>query len=251
MRSMTNHPLQFHPPVIGHRGASGYAPENTLVAFTKAAQLGCQWIEFDVMLSADNQPMVFHDDTLDRTTNGQGDVGQYSYAELLSLDAGQWFNPVFSSERIPSLSKVATFLQQTKMFANVEIKPLSGQDEVTVTEALAVLSQYFPLNSPALLFSSFSFDALRHLRHAAPHAQIGILLHEWEPNWESVCTTLDCVSVHVNEEIMTPDAAKKIKSMGKKILCYTVNNPVRALELYSWGVDAVFSDVPDKIIQVI
>ena len=74
-------------------------------------------------------------------------------------------------------------------------------------------------------------------------------MHEWEPDWEDICLSLQCVSIHVNHEIMTPAAAMSIKTMKKALLCYTVNEAKRAKELYSWGVDAVFSDVPDKILQ--
>src|SRR3990167_7450135 len=113
----------FLPPVIAHRGASAYAPENTLAAFRKAHDLGIQWIEFDVMLSADHVPIIFHDNLLDRTTNGRGEVGDFSFKALHELDAGAWFNPKFSGEHIPSLQDTVAFLRQTGMAANIEIKP--------------------------------------------------------------------------------------------------------------------------------
>ena len=91
--------LQFLPPVIAHRGASAYAPENTLAAFVKAAQLGIRWIECDVMQAACGEVIIFHDETLERTTNGKGDVDRYPYSYLQSLDAGSWFDPIFSGEK--------------------------------------------------------------------------------------------------------------------------------------------------------
>lgn len=242
--------LNFQPPVIAHRGASAYAPENTIAAFTKAAQLGIKWIEFDVMQAADGEPIIFHDDTLDRTTNGHGDVIQHSYAYLHALDAGAWFDPLYSGEKIPSLQHVIEFLQNTNMSANVEIKALPGHDEQLVIRVVKEMSAYLATSRSTILFSSFSIDALHYLRKYAPDCLLGLLLHEWEADWQHICTNLQCVSVHVNHEIMTPDAAHKIKSMGKKLLCYTVNDPIRARELYSWGVDAVFSDAPDKMLGV-
>lgn len=239
--------LNFIPPVIAHRGASGYAPENTMVAFTLAAQLGIKWLEFDVMLAADQQPIIFHDETLDRTTNKKGDIGIHTTPYLRALDAGVWFHSKFSGEKIPTLQQVAEFLLDSRMRANVEIKPLPGQEEMTAVKALNVISQYFVQPHPSILFSSFSVPALRHLRKHSPDCLIGLLLHEWEPNWQSICDELNCVSVHVNQEIMTQEAAQEIKAMNRALLCYTVNDPARALELYSWGVDAVFSDFPDKI----
>jgi glycerophosphoryl diester phosphodiesterase len=90
--------------------------------------------------------------------------------------------------------------------------------------------------------------SLRYLRLYSPTCFIGLLLHEWRPDWEEDCLLLNCVSVHVNNDILTEEMAKKVKSMNKLLLCYTVNDPERAKTLYHWGVDAVFSDVPDRII---
>lgn len=240
--------LKFAPPVIAHRGASAYAPENTMAAFTKAVQLGIKWIEFDVMLTADREPIIFHDELLNRTTNGKGDVDHFSYAYLRTLDAGRWFNPTFSGERIPSFQQVIDFIYMTNISANIEIKPLPGDEEQLALRILETLSQFTQPSQSTLLFSSFSFAALRCLRHYAPDCAIGLLLHEWEPGWEDVCTELQCVSIHVNECIMTSAAAHEIKRLGKSLICYTVNDPVRAKELYSLGVDAVFSDAPDRIV---
>src|SRR3990167_7563410 len=124
--------LLFNPKVIAHRGASAYAPENTLIAFTKAAQLEIKWIEFDVMQASCGTPIIFHDETLNRTTNGKGDVCRYSYTYLQTLDAGSWFNPRFSGERIPTLNAVMAFLANENMNANIEIKALPGQEEQCV-----------------------------------------------------------------------------------------------------------------------
>ena len=242
--------LTFNPPVIAHRGASAYAPENTFAAFTKAVQLGIKWVEFDVMLAACGEPIIFHDEILDRTTNEIGELKHLSYAHLCTLDAGKWFDPLFSGERMPSLKQMLDFLKQNQLSANVEIKPLPGQDEQTAISALALIEPIFPQPSASILFSSFSVESLRALRLHSPHCLLGLLLHDWEPDWETICESLQCVSVHVNQEIMTKEMAYKIKGMGRILLCYTVNDPVRAQELYSWGVDAVFSDNPDVIAAI-
>ncbi|EKD71951.1 MAG: Glycerophosphoryl diester esterase [uncultured bacterium] len=239
--------LHFDPPVIGHRGACGYAPENTLASFTKAAQLGIKWVEFDVMLTADGKPVIFHDETLDRTTNATGNLGQFTFDYLSSLDAGAWFDTRFAGEKIPSLVTVLEWMKETGVSANVEIKPLPGQDRITVANAVKDIVEFFPQPSPSILFSSFSVDSLYYLREQLPTCYMGLLIHEWLPNWLQIVRELNCISVHVNEDIITRETALKIKSMEKFLLCYTVNDPARANELYTWGVDAVFSDVPDKI----
>jgi glycerophosphoryl diester phosphodiesterase len=104
--------------VIGHRGASAYAPENTLVAFDKALSLGCQFIEFDVMCSADGEPFIIHDDHLKRTTNGRGEVGLVDAAYLKTLDAGSWFSRDFKGERIPHLREALKWLSFSGVQAN-------------------------------------------------------------------------------------------------------------------------------------
>src|SRR5690348_1162223 len=98
--------LRFDQGVIGHRGACTYAPENTLASFKKAHELGIQWVEFDVMLSRDKVSVVFHDETLNRTTNGTGYIDECTFDELSKLDAGSSFGPEFKGERIPLLSDV-------------------------------------------------------------------------------------------------------------------------------------------------
>lgn len=241
--------LHFNPPVIGHRGACAYAPENTMASFIKAAQLGVKWVEFDVMQSADGVPIVIHDESLDRTTNGSGNVSQCLYSILQSLDAGKWFDYSFSCERIPTLMAVIDFLQENKISANVEIKALPGHEKKLVNRVLTDLQPYLSHANQQFLFSSFSMDALHLLRENSSDCQIGMLLHNWEKDWQDSCMALNCISIHVNEEIMTEPAARKIKGMGKSLLCYTVNDQASAKKLFSWGVDAVFSDAPDKIIS--
>lgn len=245
-----NNSLHFDPPVIGHRGACAYAPENTMASFLKAAQLKLKWIEFDVMDSSDGVPVIFHDDYLDRTTNGKGLVNQYSFAYLQTLDAGKYFDPAFSCERIPSLLTVIEFLQDAKMSANIEIKTLPGHEEKLIQRVMKEMQPYMKAGNQQYLFSSFFPDALYALRKYSPDCQIGVLLHAWLNGWKDVCHELNCVSVHVNEAIMTETHAREIKEMGKSLLCYTVNDPGRAKELFSWGVDAVFSDAPDLIARV-
>lgn len=237
--------IRPNPPVIGHRGACAYAPENTMASFIKAAQLNLQWVEFDVMLSSDDIPIIFHDTTLNRTTNGRGKVNHYPYAYLQTLDAGKWFDYTFSGERIPTLLTVIQFLQEAKMSANIEIKTLPESEEKLIQHVMRELQPYLAKNNNQFLFSSFSFSALHLLRKIAPHCHIGMLLDTWEPNWKNISLALDCVAVNVNHNILTEKIAQEIKALGKILCCYTVNDPTRAHELYTWGVDAVFSDAPD------
>ena len=130
--------------IIGHRGASAYAPENTMASFRWAQFMGCHYIEFDVMLSADGHPFVFHDETLNRTTNGRGKFGMMSAEYIQSLDAGKWFSRQFINEKIPSLQTVLEWLLMSDVKANIEIKPYPGTTEQTTVAVLTHLNRYLP-----------------------------------------------------------------------------------------------------------
>ena len=108
--------------VQAHRGASAIAPENTIAAFRAAAEQGAKWVELDVALSADGELIVIHDDSVDRTSSGTGNLGTLTAAEIAILDGGAWFAPRFAGERIPTLSEVITALGEIGLNINVEIK---------------------------------------------------------------------------------------------------------------------------------
>ncbi|HLB42171.1 MAG TPA: glycerophosphoryl diester phosphodiesterase [Gammaproteobacteria bacterium] len=243
--------LQFQPPVIAHRGGCAYAPENTMISFVKMAQLGIKWIECDVTQAACGELIIFHDQILDRTTNGKGDVDRYSYSYLQSLDAGSWFDPIFSGEKIPTLDAALEFLQTVNMHINIEIKALPEQEDYLTKRIAQKIMSRLGKETTNILFSSFSVAALYALRRHLPQCQLGLLLHEWQSDWKKIYDSLNCVSVHVDHKIMSAEIATQIKNENKILLCYTVNEPQRAIELYSWGVDAVFSDIPDQIASLL
>lgn len=233
--------------IIGHRGASAYAPENTIASFMKAKCLGCHFVEFDVMLSADGQPFVFHDETLKRTTNGRGEFGKVSAEYIQSLDAGKWFSNQFLNEKIPSLLTVLEWLLASNVKANIEIKPYPGTTEQTTVAVLTHLNRYWPQEVPFPLVSSFDLDALTLCRSLSPELPLGLLLDKWDENWLKLAKNLDCYSVHLSTRAATQARVQDIKSAGYVVYVYTVNSQSLARKLFSWGVDALFSDYPDLL----
>lgn len=233
--------------VIGHRGAAAYAPENTLASFNTALALGCTYIEFDVMLSADGEPFVFHDETLKRTTNGQGKIGLVTAEYLQSLDAGRWFSRHYRGEKIPHFAEVLQWLTFANVGANIEIKPYPGTSESTTIAALAHINRYWPQAKALPLVSSFDLAALTLCRSLAPELPLGLLLHEWDKDWLKKAQELQCYSVHYNRRVLTAARVKEIKEQGYVLLAYTVNSKRQAKKLLNWGVDAVFSDYPDLL----
>lgn len=231
--------------IIGHRGASAYAPENTLAAFKQALALGCHFIEFDVKLSADGEAFIFHDDTLQRTTNARGEFGLATADYLQSLDAGKWFSRQYKGEKIPTLHDVFAWLADTDVQANIEIKPCPGFMEQTTIAVLAHINRYWPQGKELPLVSSFDHDALRLCRSLSPEMPLAMLLSEWQDNWLHIAEELDCFSVHMSQRDATRARINEIKQHGYAVCVYTVKRKRKAVKLFDWGVDAVFSDYPD------
>lgn len=233
--------------IVGHRGASAYAPENTFASFEKAKNLGCRFIEFDVMLSADGEPFIIHDDSLKRTTNGQGDVGLVTADYLSSLDAGRWFSKRFLGEKIPTFSHVLQWLDKNGIQANIEIKPYPKTTEQTTVAVLTAINQFWPMSARLPLVSSFDQHVLTLCRELSPEMPLGLLYDTWDEKSLMVAKNLNCYSMHFNYRALTKARIDTIKASGFKLLAYTVNKKALARRLLDWGVDAVFSDYPDLL----
>lgn len=233
--------------IIGHRGACGYAPENTIASFDKALSLGCKLVEFDVMCSEDGEPFLIHDDNLKRTTNGEGEVGQVQSSYLQSLDAGSWYSRQFKGISIPHFKEALDWLSFSNMQANIEIKPYPGAVEQTTVSVLSHLHRYWPEGKDLPLVSSFAWEALLMCQSIAPEMPLGFLLHEWDEGWLEKAKQLGCYSIHFNRKILTADRVKEVKDQGYKVCAYTVNRKRLANKLFRWGVDAIFSDYPDLL----
>ncbi len=232
-----------YPKIIAHRGGGSLAPENTLEAFQCGFSYGFRAVEFDVMLTKDQIPVVVHDERLGRTVAGSGQICDLLASELVQLDAGSWFGSDFAGAHVPTLSQVLDFCTRGAIWMNIEIKPAAGFEEVTgriVAEATCDFYQNTNFIQP--LFSSFSMDALATAQIFAPHIARGALFDQIPPDWLEQVKKLDAVSVHTNQRTLTVDMAQRVKQAGLGLCCYTVNDPIRARELLAVGVDALFTD---------
>lgn len=235
------------PQIIGHRGAAAYAPENTLEGIHTAADMGVEWVELDVKLTKDDVPIIFHDDNLDRTTNGSGPVAEKTLEELRELECGSWFGESFAGIRIPTLEEAVEVLIDRDLGLNLEIKPCPGREKETAEVALDVLSQYWD-NHDKLLISSFSHVSLEVAYEMAQDWHRGLLLpEEWPENWRDLAEYLKVSSVNLNGNTVTRENVEEAMELELPILAYTINEPDRARFLQSWGVDGFFSDAPDVI----
>lgn len=235
------------PAVIGHRGAKGHAPENTVASLRKAAELGARWVEFDVKLTADNEAVVMHDDTVDRTTDGKGEVVAMTLADIRKLDAGRWFSPDYAGEPVPTLAEAMEYLTAKGIGANVEIKASTGRESETgAAVARALAARWFGGPIP-ILISSFSADSLAAARQAAPRIPRGFLTLNYPKDWAARMRGLECATFHVLDRRLTEARVRAIREAGYRVMAFTVNDPNRARELLSWGVESIITDYPDRI----
>ncbi|MDP1614271.1 MAG: glycerophosphodiester phosphodiesterase family protein, partial [Methylococcales bacterium] len=171
-----------------------------------------------------------------------------SNAEVIqSLDAGSWFAKRFSGEKIPSLLTIIDWLLVMDVQANLEIKPYPGTTEQTTVAVLTHLNRYWPVDKKLPLVSSFERDALTLCRSLSPEIPLGFLMHDWQEDWLQQAKKLDCYSVHLSFHIATRARILAMKAEGFLVFVYTVNREQQARTLFSWGVDAVFSDYPDLL----
>jgi len=240
------------PRVIGHRGAAGYAPENTLAGFTVAAEQGVTCVEFDVRLTKDGVPVLLHDDDLVRTTDGSGPVAAMTLKEIKKLDAGSWFDESFAGEEVPTLAEALDVIHDCGMTPNIEIKANAGEHWHTGRVVGDELERLWPPGRPLPLVSSFKMRALAGFKRTRPDLPVG--LNVWRrPHIEWACGArlLGCVSVHFSADRVTDRQIARAKASGRRVVCYTVNDAALAQHLFRRGVDAVFTDEPDIILAAV
>ena len=247
---MPNLPRWPYPRLVAHRGGGSLAPENTLSAMRCGSLHGFKMVEFDVKLTADQHSILLHDTTLERTTNGAGTAGDCTLSELEKLDAGSWYSDAFAGEPIPTLTAIAHFTLAHGIDSNVEIKPTPGMESLTGTlVARQVLKDWTGSKNPPLL-SSFSVASLKAAMIEAPELPRAYLTDVLPENWQELVSELKCVSVHLKHTSVTQAVVRQVHDAGYRVAVWTVNEPVRAQELLSWGVDAVITDAIDRISPV-
>lgn len=239
-------PLPWLEPIVAHRGASGTAPENTLAAIRRAAELGAHWVEVDVRQAASGDLVLIHDATLDRTTNGRGAIAKTPYETIAALDAGAWFAPDFVGEPVPTLQAFVRLAGDLGLCANVEIKPESDAQAHVIGHAVAtVLGDHWPSHRPPPLISSTSPAALHAARDVAADFPRGLVVGRVPSAANLGKQASGCVSIHTDERFLTQAKTAFLIDRGYEVLAYTVNQPARAKTLFAWGVAAIFTDYPE------
>lgn len=235
--------------VYAHRGASGYAPENTMAAFKKAVELGSHGIECDVQMTKDGKLVICHDETLERTTDGKGLLKDLSYDEIKELDAGGWFDRKFKNERIPQLSELLKLVKDNGLLLNIEIKSGIVQYPGIEQKIMAEVGA-FGLTSKVII-SSFNHYAVKKCKEINPSVKTGILYMEgiFEP-WNYM-KSLGCECAHPFYMALVPEISRELKARGHIINVFTVNDLKAAIELVKMGVDGIITNYPDRILEAL
>lgn len=228
--------------LAGHRGLASLAPENTLSGARLAALNHIGWVEFDVQLSADHVPVIIHDETVKRCSNGAQQVRQLSWQQLQELDFGSWFDAKFKDEKIPSLTQLLSACQTYNLSLNLELKLYPQDDIQTLCEIVAKTIESLHFAPDRLIFSSFEHEALVHLKRLLPNIRRGHLWDDIPANWALPLSQIDAFSVHCNYKKLDKATAQAIKQAGYELYTYTPNDPRQVDEQWDWGVDMVISD---------
>ena len=232
---------------IAHRGASGYAPENTLAAFRRAVAQGATFIETDLHLTRDAHFIAVHDETVNRTTNGQGAVHQMTLAEVRRLDAGSWFASEFMSERVPTLEEILDFSKKNDVVFYLELKPNGfwGGEHALVSalrNATEIARSVVISFDPAILAS---------LRKIEPTLMTGLLHDGSMDNPFEKALEIGARQLVVRGDLVTPSVIQQARKQDLQVVCWTVNSPAHMRMLVSGGVDGIMTDYPDRLLAVL
>jgi glycerophosphoryl diester phosphodiesterase len=231
---------------IAHRGASGYAPENTFAAFRRAIALGAGFIETDLQLSRDARLVAIHDATVNRTTNGQGAVHDMTLAELRRLDAGSWFGSEFAGERIPTIEEILEFANKHDVVFYLEMKPSgSWGGEHALISALRESREI-----ARTVVISFDPAILAAVRKIEPTLMTGLLFEGHIPNPLDIAIEIGARQLAVRGDLVTPRLLKEARGHDLQVVCWTVNHPGHMRLLVQAGVDGIISDYPDRLLEL-
>lgn len=231
------------PRIYAHRGASGDAPENTMAAFRLALEQGADGIELDVQMTSDGQLAVIHDETLERTTNGEGWLSAMTYDQLRRLDASSTF-PAYRGEPIPLLSEVLELVRPTGIELNIELKnsilPYPGMEEAAIR-----LVKEYGLETRTV-FSSFNHYSVAKLVRLEPGIEAAIL-YEGIYRPAEYAATVGARALHPHRFSVTPEIVREAHLDSLKVRPWTANTPAEWSPLVEAGADAIITNYPARL----
>lgn len=236
--------------VVAHRGAAGYAPENTMAAFELAYRMQSSMIELDVQRSLDGELVVIHDLTLDRTTSGTGEVRMHTLAELRSLDAGSWFGGEYSSQQIPAFEEVLAHYSGKNIGFLIELKApeLYPGIERQVADSL-IKYGYDKMGPGQVVVQSFNHESMATFHDMLPAVPTGVLIEDPADLENEKLDEYRTFASYVNPHIYTVEHSlvRQIHARGMKIYAWTLRSREEADYLLDLGVDGIITDYPDYV----
>jgi glycerophosphoryl diester phosphodiesterase len=234
---------------VAHRGASAYAPENTIAAFDKAVEMKADYIEIDVQRSKDGKLVVIHDTTVDRTTDGSGKVGNLTFKELRNLDAGSWKGEQFTGAKISTFDEILN-RYHGKIGILIELKApeLYPGIEENIAKKLKERNLDKSQNEK-IIVQSFNHNSMKKMNELLPKVPIGVLTSSSADATEQALQEFSTYADYFNPSygIVTPDLVNQVHSLGMKIGSWTVRSQEAADFLLDVGVDAIITDYPDYV----
>lgn len=229
--------------IIGHRGAMGHSPENTLASFQKGLDLGADVVELDIHLSRDGVPVVMHDERVNRTTDGTGLVADMTLAELKGLDAGRWFGREFEGEKIPTLKEVFDWAAGNVELV-IEIKGHPKPQEGIEQKMLDLIRDYELVEKTMVI--SFYHPVVRAVKDLEPKLATGILYGGYLADTVGTARAAGADSVRPNAGQWTPELVREVHEAGLVASTWTVNEVDQYDELVRMGLDSIGTNYPDR-----
>jgi len=232
---------------IAHRGASAYAPENTMASFRRALAQGVTFIETDLQLTRDAHFVALHDETVDRTTNGHGAIQHMTLTEARRLDAGSWFASEFLGERLPTLEEILEFAKKNDVVFYLELKPSGfwGGEHALIS----ALRDSGEIRRSVII--SFDAGILVGLRKIEPTLMTGLLYNGQIAKPFETAVEIGARQVAVRGDLVTPKLLQQARKKDLQVVCWTVNSPAHMRLLVSAGVDGIMSDYPDRLLATL
>jgi glycerophosphoryl diester phosphodiesterase len=236
---------------IAHRGASGHAPENTMAAFRRAVELGARFVETDLQITRDARVVAIHDFTLDRTTNGKGQVHLLSLGEIRALDAGAWFGgrdgETFAGERVPTLKQILDFAKEHDVIFYLEIKsgPAWGIEHAVVA---ALRDQNASARVVILSFDPATLDSVHRLDSTM---MTGFLCEHPSNDLVERTVRAGARQLVARGDLVTAEVVDKAHHAGLQVVAWTINGEDQMRRLIAEGVDGIISDYPDRLFSVL
>lgn len=232
--------------IIAHRGASGYAPENTRASILKGLEVGCDGFEVDVQLINSGEIVVFHDFTLERTTSGLGPLGDKNLYELKKLDLGNWFSNKFKGEKIMTLEELLEIVPKDKIL-NIEIKIRYDEKNNISLKVIDILKKAGRVEKN-IIISSFNHRIIKEINQLEPRLKTGLLITAGILDIENYIkiNDLKIYSIHSSGEFTGREMVKKMNELGIKTYIWTVNSLEEAKILKDFGITGIITNFPDR-----